>query len=286
MVQKPDKRARARLFRDRLTQALAASPLNQSSLARATGVDRSTLSQILSDDGARMPGGQLVAECAAALHVSADWLLGLSDFPEQATTLLASALTMTAASRALIDDQVLGWHQEAAGYKIRHVPAGLPDMLKTPDVLHWEYEPSIGRTIDQALDASHERMELMRAGGSDYEIAMPLTELTTFARAEGYYAGLAPDIRRHQITHLRDLTETLYPKLRLHLFDPRKLYSAPLSVYGPLLTAIYIGHSYLVFRDTDRVQAITWHFDQLVREAAISSRAVTTHLTTLFDEVR
>ena len=286
MMQKIDKRARARLFRDRLSQALAQSTLTRSSLARQTGVDRSTLSQILGDDGARMPGGQLVAECAAALHVSADWLLGLSDFPEQATALLASALTMTEASRALIDDEVLAWHQEAAGYKIRHVPAGLPDMLKTPDVLRWEYEPSIGRTIDQALEASHDRMALMRAGGSDYEIAMPLTELSTFASGEGYYAGLAPDVRRDQLSHLRDLTETLYPKLRLHLFDARKLYSAPLSVYGPLLTAIYIGHSYLVFRDTDRVQAITWHFDQLVREASVSSRNVTDHLTTLLDTVR
>lgn len=285
MMKKIDKRARAALFRDRIAHAMQASRTTQSALARQTGADRSTLSQILNDDGARMPGGQLVAECANALGVSADWLLGLSDFPEQATDLLAGAMTMTRASRALIDDAVLGWHQEAAGYKIRHVPAALPDMLKTTDVLRWEYQPAIGRSIDQALEASQERITLMQNGGSDYEVALPLTELSTFAKAEGYYAGLRTETRRAQLRHLRDLHDTLYPKLRLHLFDPRRIYSAPLSVYGPLLAAIYVGHSYLVFRDTDRVQAITHHFDQLVRAATMTSSQVNDHLAALLGDV-
>jgi hypothetical protein len=51
---------------------------------------------------------------------------------------------MTEAPRALIDEAIFGWHREAAGYKIRHVPATLPDMLKTRAMVEWEYAPATG----------------------------------------------------------------------------------------------------------------------------------------------
>ena len=267
-----DKRDRAFLFRQRLMQAMAQTGATQSALARDIGVDRSTLSQLLKDQGARMPGAQIVAECATALGVSADWLLGLSDRPEQAVDLVASAISMTQAPRALIDDEIFAWHQEAAGYKIRHVPALLPDMMKTTDVLRWEYAPSLGKTTEQAIGASRDRLNWMQSSGSDYEIAIPISEIQSFARAEGYYTGLAQAIRRDQITQFRDLHADLYPSLRLHLFDPRRRFSAPITVFGPLLAAIYLGQNYLVFRDRERVKAITHHFDALVRAADVSQR--------------
>lgn len=77
---------RAQTFRARLAQAIATAGTTQSALARAIGADRSTLSQALSDSGARLPGAQVVGACAQALGVSADWLLGLSDRPESAVT--------------------------------------------------------------------------------------------------------------------------------------------------------------------------------------------------------
>ncbi len=286
MVIKIDKRDRAHLFRERLQAAMAQADVNQSQLARRAGVDRSTLSQLLKDKGARLPNAQLVAECAAVLGVSADWLLGLSDRPEQAADLVATAISMTEAPRAMVDDQIFAWHQEAAGYKIRHVPAGLPDMLKTVDMLRWEYAPSIGKTIDQAIGASTDRLNWMRGARSDYELALPLSELDAFARAEGYYAGLSADIRRAQLEQFRDLHDQLYPSLRIHLFDQRKLYSAPVTVFGPLLAVIYIGRNYLVFRDTERVSAITIHFDQLVRAASVSQRDLTTYFDRLITKVR
>lgn len=276
-----DKRERAQLFRDRLGIAMTHAQINQSALARLAKVDRSTLSQLIKDDGARLPNAQLVAACAAALGVSADYLLGLSDRPEQAADLVATAISMTEAPRAMVDDQIFAWHQEAAGYKIRHVPAGLPDMLKTVDMLRWEYAPSLGKTIEQAINASTDRLNWMRGARSDYEIAIPLSELDAFARAEGYYAGLPSELRRTQLAQFRDLHDQLYPALRLHLYDQRKLFSAPVTVFGPLLAVIYIGRNYLVFRDTERVAAITTHFDQLVREASISQRDLTPYFDRL-----
>ena len=126
-----DKRDRACLFRNRLAQAMAEKSQSQSALARAVGVDRSTVSALLSG-GTRLPNAQLAADCAQALGVSCDWLLGLAGRPEPVADLLAASVSLTDAPRALFDAAVFGWHQEAAGYKIRHVPATLPDMFKLP----------------------------------------------------------------------------------------------------------------------------------------------------------
>ncbi|MCI2398056.1 helix-turn-helix transcriptional regulator [Aliiroseovarius subalbicans] len=281
MIEKTDKRTRAQLFRARLAQALEAKHTTQSALARAAGVDRSTISQLLKGQGARLPNAQLVAECAAHLGVSADWLLGLSERPESAADLLATSLTLTKARRALVDEQIFAWHQEAAGYKIRHVPAALPDMLKTRAMLEWEYTPHLGRTTDQAIGASEDRLAFMRDSRSDYEIALPLHEVTSFTTATGYYQGLPDDIRAAQLIHLRNLHEQLYPSLRLYLFDARQLFSSPITVFGPLLAVLYLGANYVAFRDRDRVQAFTRHFDQLVREAKVPARNLPSFLDSL-----
>tara|TARA_R110002167_G_scaffold366284_2_gene594449 strand:+ start:175914 stop:176771 length:858 start_codon:yes stop_codon:yes gene_type:complete len=282
---KVDKRDRAALFRTRLATAIALAGSSQSKLARDTGVDRSTLSQLLRDDGARLPNAQLVAACAAALGVSADWLLGLSDLPQQAADLVAAAMSITQAPRALIDEAIFAWHKEAAGYKIRHVPAGLPDLIKTDAMLRWEYQPSLGKTTEQAVGASNDRLTWMQAARSDYEIAFSMCELSSFAKAEGYYTGLPPDIRLAQLQRIRTLHDQMYPSMRIYLFDQRQLFSAPVTVFGPLLAVIYLGQNYLVFRDRDRVAALTSHFDGLVRSATISPRDMDAHLDQLIREV-
>ncbi len=276
-----DKRDRAGLFRDRLVQALAEKGENQSSLARLVGVDRSTISQLLTGQGARLPNAQVVAECATALDVSADWLLGLTERPERLADLLATSMTMTEAPRALIDETIFGWHQEAAGYKIRHVPATLPDMLKTRDMLRWEYEPQLGRTAEQAIGAAQDRLDWMRGSGSDYEIALPFDELAAFVMGTGYYRGLPAEIRAEQIERLRQLYGTLYPALRIYVFDARRVFSSPVTIFGPLLAVLYLGRHYIAFRDSARVTSFSAHFDWLVREAELGARDFPTLLDRL-----
>ena len=285
MVDIIDKRDRAREFRDRLSHAMSEHGVNQSELARRIGVDRSTLSQALSDEGPRLPGAQIIASCATALGVSVDWLLSLSDRPESAQDLVAASLGMTAAARALIDVQIFNWHREAQGYKIRYVPATLPDMLKTEAMLRWEYTPHLGRTADQAIKASETRLNWMRNAQSDYEIALPLHEVDCFLTCSGYYKSLPTEVRDAQLAHLIDLSEQLYPRLRLYLFDARQLYSAPVTVFGPLLAVLYSGGHYLTFRDRDRIETLTAHFDNLVRQAEFTARDVPVHLRKSLSEV-
>ena len=283
---KINKSARASLFRERLRKAMSQRGQTQSGLARATGVDRSTISQLLTNDGPRLPNGHVVGACASALAVSSDWLLGLSARPESAVDLLAEAVEMTDAPRALVDEQIFAWHREAAGYKIRYVPASLPDTLKTNAFLQWEYEPHLGRTVEQAINAATDRLNWIRNAPSDFEIAMPRHELTSLAEGSGYYNGLAPDLRRAQLNHMAGLLAQLYPRMRVTLFDARQVYSAPITVFGPLLAVVYIGQTYMTFRDSARVASFTRHFDHLVREAVVTERDTTTVLRDLADQVQ
>ncbi len=276
-----DKRLRADLFRARLAQAMGDADTNQSALARQIGVDRSTISQLLMADGARLPNAHVIGAAATALGVSADWLLGLSDRPERAADLVANSLSFTEAPRAPVDEQIQAWHHEAAGYKIRHVPAALPDMLKTDALLAWEYMPHIGRTPDQAIGAASDRLDWMRQSRSDYEIAMPLYELTSFVSATGYYEGLPAEIRHAQIDHFLDLTEQLYPRLRVYLFDAKRLFATPITIFGPLLCVFYTGGHFMSFRDRERIELFTGNFDRLVRESALTARQIPTHLRAL-----
>ena len=277
-----DKRRVAATFRDRLSAALMTSGMSRAALARAVGVDRSSVTQMLAQGDTRMPGGHVVAACAQALDVSADWLLGLSNRPEQAGALLDSSLSISETGRATgLDDQIFAWHREAEGYKIRHVPATLPDMLKTNAMLRWEYAPVTHRRPDAAIDAAAERLDWMRLSESDYEIAIAMHEMESFARAEGYYTGLSAEIRRAQLDWLLEIYTQFYPSLRIFLFDARQLWSAPVTVFGPKMAVIYLGQHFLAFRDRDRVRTLSQHFDWLVREAAISARAVPDHLRAL-----
>ena len=280
-----DKRARSDLFRNRLQKAMDIKGDTQSSLARKTGADRSTLSQILAGTTPRLPNGQLVAQCANSLGVSADLLLGMSDQPDSLEQILEQAMTMVDAPRALIDAQIFAWHQKAAGYKIRHVPSGLPDMVKIRSMLEWEYAPSLGHTIDLAIASAEDRLNWMRQAQSDYEIALPIHELQAFARAEGYYSGCPRQIRIEQLKHLAQLTAQLYPVMRFSLFDARKIYSAPITIFGPLRAVIYLGQKYLVFRVPDRIQALSQHFDGLIREAEIGTRELPAFIGALLQQI-
>ncbi len=280
MPENMDKRDRAALFRLRLVEAMARRGVTQAALARACNVDRSTISGLLATN-TRLPNAQLAADCAAGLAVSCDWLLGLSPRPEPVADLLASSLSITDAPRALIDETIFAWHREAAGYKIRHVPATLPDMLKTRAMIEWEYASQLERTAGQAIGAFEDRLAWMRSSRSDHEIALPLHEVSSFAQGTGYYEGLPRQVRIDQLTRIADLCETLYPALRLCLFDARKVFSAPVTVFGPLSAVVYLGRSYIAFRDAARVQALTEHFDWLVREAEVGSRQVADHLNGL-----
>lgn len=252
--------------------------MSQAALGRAIGADRSTISQLVSPDATRVPNGHFVAETARALGVSSDWLLGLSDQPEPAADVLKGVMAVTHAERVEVGAQINRWHEEARGYKIRHVPATLPDLLMTGPLLDWESREQFGRSQQQEREFAQERRELMRTSRSDYEIAMPKHEIEAMARGEGYYRSLPAKLRLEQIDWMLTVFDELYPSLRLFFFDARQVFSSPVTIFGPLQAVIYLGRNYLAFRDSERVQLMTRHFDWLVREAVVAEREVPSYL--------
>ena len=283
MIDIMDKRDRSEIFRKRLLDAMARKDVSRSALARETGVDRSTIGQLLTDDLPRLPNAQLAADAASVLGVSTDWLLGLTNRPERPGDIVAAAMALSPAERLSADAQLMEWHREAAGYKVRHVPATLPDILKTEAMLHWEYSSFRDEGLPQAIDAMRGQLEWLKTGVSDYEIALPVHELQACAAGYAYYAGVDQAVRYEQLRFIAELCADMFPRLRLFLFDARKVFSAPVTVFGPNLAVLYVGQCYLAFRETQRVRSLTDHFDWLVREAAVDARDVPDFIHSLVD---
>ena len=262
-----DKRERALQFRQRMLAAMEHSGMTRSNLARVTGVQRSTIGKILAEGSVQLPNVQLAANCASALGVSLDWLSALTERAERPGDVVEDGIRMETAARTSTDDRLLEWHREAIGYKIRHVPTSLPELLKTREVLEWEYRAHLGKTPDQAVAAMEDRMDWMRQNMSDYEIALPVHEIESFARGEGYWSELGSAVRKAQLDRMAQTCEHLYPALRIFLFDAHQIFSAPMTVFGPLLGVIYVGSVTLAFRQAERVRSLARHFDGLVRAA-------------------
>ena len=256
---------------------------SRSRLARETGVDRSTIGTLLKEDASRLPNAQLAADAASALGVSTDWLLGLTNRPERPGDIVAAAMALSHAERSSADAQLLGWHREAAGYKVRHVPATLPDILKSERMLHWECASLPDQSSAQAIAAMREQRDWLRSGVSDYEIAIPVHELRACAEGTGYYDGLTRDVRHEQLEMIAEFCREMFPRLRLFLFDARHVFSAPVTVFGPNLAVVYVGQFYMAFREAERVRSMTDHFDWLVREAIVDARQVADHIASIID---
>jgi len=276
-----DKRLRANLFRDRLAEAMTLKGMTKSGLSRAANVDRSTIGQLLKDDHPRLPNAQLAADAAVALGVSTDWLLGLTNRPETPGDIVAAAMSLSPAERSAADEQLLEWHHEAAGYKVRHVPATLPDILKTKRMLDWEYESVQEPRLSQAYSAIQDQLTWLTSGVSDYEIALPLHEIEACAAGTAYYEGVEESVRYEQLEFIADQCDQMFPRLRVFLFNAHRVFSSPVTVFGPNLAVIYVGQCYLAFREIERVRSLSDHFDWLVREAVVDARHVSTHIRSL-----
>tara|TARA_R110002012_G_scaffold281585_1_gene470834 strand:- start:664 stop:1476 length:813 start_codon:yes stop_codon:yes gene_type:complete len=248
--------------------------MNRSSLARRVGVDRSTLSQLLSPDNERLPRADTVASIASALQVSLDWLLGLTQQEQLGAEILQRSIHITEASRAAADRNIAEWHAEAVGYKIRYVPTNLPDQVKTPEILAYEHGAVEVFERDSALERAQDRLAYTRRPETDIEICMPRQALDDFAAGAGIWGDLAPSLRYAQLRYMRQLHDELYPRMRIYLFDGRRVFSAPLTIFGPLRASLYLGQSFFVFNTTEHIRTLAHHFDQLIRDAVVQSHAL------------
>ena len=105
----------AQSFRDRLERVIAQTGLNQAGFARHVGIDRSTLSQLLSAENDRLPRAETLAAIAKGCRISIDWLLGLSQREQIGAELVEAVLTIETQAHAPFNERFLRWNAEAAG---------------------------------------------------------------------------------------------------------------------------------------------------------------------------
>ena len=265
----PDKRDRARIFHRRVEEAMDKAGTNRARLARRIGIDPSTLSQLLSPGAVRLPRADTAAAIAAALGVSLDWLLGLTQDQKSVGDIMAQSFQIAPTSRSPVDRRLEQWHQEAAGYKIRYVPTSLPDFMKTDAVLQLEYEDFVAVSPHQARHQAEERLAYARTPESDMEACSPVQLLEGLAKGEGIWRHLSPAERLGQLDRMAELVRELYPTFRWFLFDQRSLYSVPVTIFGPQRAVIYVGQMFFVFNTTEHIRVLTRHFDDLIRNAVV-----------------
>jgi transcriptional regulator with XRE-family HTH domain len=263
-----DKRDLSHLFRERLKLMLTRSGQNQSAFAASVGIDRSAMSQLLSGQSTRLPRAETLLNMAATYNVSLDWLLGISQ-DEGLASEIRESLEIEEGTGSFDRTLLAAWHAEAAGTKIRYVPAGIPD-LRTDAVIDYEAEMTC-KNRDSQIDEKDYRIDYNRRPETDMEVCMPRHMLEIFARGNGVWSGLADAARREQLAHMARLVDDLYPSFRLYLYDGRQRYSIPYTIFGQIRAAIYVGEMYLVLNAVTPVRTLTRHFDNLIRAAEINA---------------
>lgn len=266
-----DRRTLGPRFRARLQEVIARSGLSKSAFAKVIGVDRSALTQLFSAKDGRLPRAETLAAIARTQGVSLDWLLGLSEDDQLAAEVAPEVAIEERAGRA-DDSRLLEWRREAQGAKIRYVPSHLPDLLRIPEMTAHEFSASVRPMLENRLDTDRETLELTRAPQSDMEVCLPRQRLEMLASGDGIYAGLPPEVRLNQISHMARLIEELFPAFRMFLFDGRATYSAPYTVFGAKRAAVYMGEMYFVLNAQAHIEALSRHFDGLIRIAEVDAR--------------
>lgn len=264
-----DKRDLSGLFRERLKILLTRSDMNQSAFAAAVGIDRSALSQLLSGATTRLPRAETLMNIATDQKVSLDWLLGLSQ-DEGFTGEIRESFEMEEATGGFDRTLLARWHKEAAGTKIRYVPAGIPDLLRTEALVDYEADIT-NRNREAQADETQYRIDYNRRPETDMEVCMPRHTLEIFAAGMGVWSGFSERDRRRQLRHMAELLDELYPAFRLYLYDGRMRYSIPYTIFGQIRAAIYVGEMYLVLNATEPVRTLTRHFDNLIRAAVVNA---------------
>lgn len=279
-----DKRVLAGLFRDRLHVLLARSGMSRSGFAGTVGIDRSALTQLLSGTATRLPRAETLLAIAEQHRVSLDWLLGLSQ-DEGLAGEIRESFEIEEGSGAFDRTLLAQWHAEAAGTKIRYVPAGIPDLLRAEELV--DYEAGITRRDPEAQHGETQyRLEYNRRPETDMEVCMAEHTLAIFAEGRGVWAGLSAPARRRQLEHMAALMDDLYPSFRLYLYDGRRRYSVPYTVFGSIRAAIYVGDMYLVLNAPGPVRTLTRHFDNLIRAASVNAHEAAGHARRLADTLR
>ena len=273
-------------FRERLADLIERDGSSRAAFAARVGLDRSTLSQLLSTENARLPRAETIAAIARETQVSADWLLGLSQTGRAGAELVPETLQVEPGGASPMDERLQRWHVEARGYKIRYVPTTLPDLLKTAAVIAYETPHPESVTPEARQRQAESDLAYSRLPETDMEACCSWQTVASLARGEGVWRDLSHAARVEQLRHAIALLDELYPTFRWFLYDGLAQFSVPFTIFGPQRVAIYFGNMYFVFNATEHIRVMTRHFDSLIRQATVPPTEVGGYLDALLAEIR
>lgn len=273
-------------FRRRLLELIHRGHDSRSAFAAHVGMDRSTLSQLLSPDNERLPRAETVIAIARAAQVSVDWLLGLSQDEHRGAELVRAEMEIEAGAASPIDARLARWHREASGYKIRYIPTTLPDLLKTEAVIRYECPDIAEPPAHASLEQTAHQLSYSRDPDTEMEVCCSVQTLESFARGEGVWRRLGRVDREAQLERMIRLADELYPTFRWFLYDGLQHFSVPVTLFGAQRAVVYVGNLYFVFNTTEYIRVLTTHFDGLVRDAVVQPTQVADHLKNLREQVR
>lgn len=276
---------RVAIFRERIEQVITSSGLNHSKFAASIDVDRSTLSQLLSNRNSRLPRADTIAAIAEKYQVSVDWLLGLTNHGTLAADVLTEPLEFEDFSESSANQKLLQWHQEASNYKVRYIPATLPDLCKTEHVASYEFKRyGLGKT-DQSIRDTHVLLIQQRREESEMEVCQSIQDIEGFALGEGIWSDLSKEVRLEQLQHMQNLVNELYPRFRWFLFDSREIHTVAFTLFGPMRAVVFIGQSYLVLNSNEHIRFFSRRFDKLIRNAIVQPNEISGFLESLMKKV-
>ena len=272
-------------FRERLGEVVARRGVSKSAFAEQSGVDRSTLSQLLATENRRLPRLETLLAIAQENHVSIDWLVGLSNAGPMQAEMMQETTAFEQSGVADNDERLLEWFGEAVGYKVRYVPSTIPDLLKTKSVITYEQMQFVAARPAQRIETAAARLAWTRAPDTEMECCSSIQSVRGLVHGEGIWADLPVEIRLEQLDQIARLTDELYPTLRWFLYDGLERYASPVTIFGPLRASLYLGQMYLVLTSSAHVQRLSRHFDELIRGAVIQPPDVPDFVRRLRDEV-
>ena len=222
----------------------------RSGLARETALTGPTIGQILKGDMPRMPNAQLAADCAAALGVSADWLLGLTNRPER--PVISSLRPWRSARRSEARPMPSCW----PGIRRRSATRCVTSLPRSP-ICSRPRHCCAGNMPRPRMNCRNIRLEVMagalrmaaigrfrlRDRGAAARIARP-AQVATVTIAVSILKSADP-----AELHCRSLRGNVSPAQAVFYFDARQVFSAPVTVFGTGLAVIYVGQCYLALRE-------------------------------------
>ena len=272
-------------FRDRLGELVADTGQSRSDFAASAGIDRSTLSQLLSSRNRRLPRVETLAAIAEASGVSVDWLLGLAHGGPSRADIVHEEFALNLDELSPLDEAWIEWHEQSAGSKIRTLPASLPDLLKTEAVIRHEVQRYATIRPEQRIETATAPLELARAPGSDLECCNSIQAIEGFARGWDVWGSLEHRHRVAQLDWMIELCEELYPTFRWFLYDGRQRYATSVTVFGLDRAVLYLGQMYLVLNNRNHVTTFVKHFDDLIRVSVVQPPGVPRLLRKLRSEI-